>query len=75
MRISNGYHNPETMTVLAQAFRSAWDDLSRQKHSASRETVRTELAAILLAAATEGERDPDRLRAIAVDAVMFSTLH
>jgi hypothetical protein len=75
MRISNGYHNPETMNLIAQAFHTAWEDLRRQNHNASPQTVRTELAAILLAAATEGERDPERLRAIAVDAVMFSPLH
>ena len=63
------------MTLLAQAFRSAWEDLRRQSHRASREAVRAELASILLAVASQGERDPERLKAIAVDAVMFSALH
>jgi hypothetical protein len=75
MRISNGYLNPETMNLLAQAFGLAWEDLRRQKNRASTETARAELASVLLAAVKEGERDPERLRELGVGAVMFSALH
>jgi hypothetical protein len=64
-------YEPETIRALSQALRAAMDNIERTVPNAlflsGRPAVTNALVANLLAAADSGERDPERLRAIALD--------
>jgi hypothetical protein len=58
-----GCFDPETIALLRAALDEAWDALPATR----KETVaKSERAQRILAAASQGERDPARLRAIAL---------
>jgi len=55
--------DPETVELLRSVLDAAWDGLSANRQ---RTVTKSELAQRILAAAGRGERDPDRLRTIAL---------
>jgi hypothetical protein len=62
--------DPETIEVLRKVLDEAWDALPPTR----KQTVpKTELAERILASAALGERDPERLRAIALMRPMDTT--
>jgi hypothetical protein len=59
-----GVHfDPETIELLKEVLEKAWNALPASR---KRTVQKTELAERILAAAGRGERDPDRLRVIAL---------
>ena len=59
-----GVHfDPETIALLKEVLEKAWNALPASR---KRTVQKTELAERILAAAGRGERDPDRLRVIAL---------
>jgi hypothetical protein len=69
-------YEPETIRALTKALNAAMDSVERTVPNAlllsGRPGVTKALVANLLAAADSGERDPERLRAIALD---WATAH
>lgn len=59
----------ETLAVLTKAFSAVWDEARHQNLTAERESARATIASILLVAASDGERDPEQLKAIALEAI------
>jgi hypothetical protein len=60
-------YDPETMAILGRVFSAAWHDIQEAGAVPSdQETARAELARRVLAAAAAGERDPERLRRLAL---------
>jgi hypothetical protein len=59
-------YQPETIVVMRQALDEAWAALSSDERQ---RTSKTELALRILELATRGERDPRRLRALAIGGV------
>ena len=65
-RTTNTY-DPEAMAVLGRAFSAAWQEIRDAGAIPSdQETARAELARRILAAAADGERDPERLKRLAL---------
>jgi hypothetical protein len=60
-----GSFDPETVTLLRSVLDAAWDDLPSEQRAL---TSRTHMAERMLLLAAQGERDPGRLRASAVNA-------
>ena len=73
MLFSTASYDSETLSVLNGAFDEAWREFQRATHSASEyrsmEVTRTMMALRIMTAANEGERDPDRLKEVAIRAV------
>jgi hypothetical protein len=63
MRHERGFFDPETIKLLRTVLDEAWDALSPSRKQT---VLKTELAERILASAALGERDPRRLRAIAL---------
>ena len=57
------YYDPKTIEMLARTLASAWDSLAPEQRAC---TSRLFMAGQMLTAAAKGERDPARLRAIAL---------
>ena len=60
-------YDPEAMAVLGRVFSAAWHEI--QEAGAvppDQEAARAELARRILAAAADGERDPERLKRLAL---------
>jgi len=63
-------YDPDTLALLMRAFDDAWKDVQSAlvvKPFAA-DTLRTRLAQRIMAAANDGERDPARLKLIALGA-------
>ena len=60
---------PEVLKAIAQAFDEAWDSIAGNFGSEARasETARSKLANALLEAARDGNRDPETLKAAALE--------
>jgi hypothetical protein len=70
--MSFGTFDPETDELLAAALEAAWRDLERDepKYSAAKKAkLMKALTCNLLAAAESGERDPQKLRGLAMSGV------
>ena len=61
-------YDPETLDVLHRVFDEVWEDVQGMigARSLDPDAVRSVLARRILAAAAEGERDPRRLKLIAM---------
>jgi hypothetical protein len=60
--------DPDTVRLLAEAFDAAWDVLLRERVVMSDiQEARDLLAQQIIELAHRGERDPDRLRLVALD--------
>jgi hypothetical protein len=68
--IESGSYDPETIELLRTTLEDAWASLSPARQAAM---SKIDLAERILRLAGRGERDPDRLRAGAVTAVVFPT--
>jgi hypothetical protein len=68
MPFSNQSYNPETLAVMTQAFNAAWDALQANGVPASvtQEQAREQLAQRIIRAVNQGDRDPERLRLLAL---------
>ena len=66
-------YDPETLALLTRAFDAAWNEVKAATPAACRngamETTRKMMALRVMDAANNGERDPDRLQRLAVQAV------
>jgi hypothetical protein len=64
-------YDPETLRVLTDAFDEAWMDVQAMlgKKLLDANALRSALAKRIIAAADNGERDPTRLRLIALRAI------
>lgn len=61
-------YDPETLSVVGRAFDAAWREFQRTRSEpADRlETTRKMMALRVMAAANDGERDPQRLKQLAI---------
>jgi hypothetical protein len=65
-------YDPETLLLLEQAFGDAWRELqgNGSSHASGDMAVTRKMMALrIMTAANQGERDPERLSALAVQAV------
>lgn len=72
MPFPNESYDPEGLAILTRAFEAAWQDVQAAKDGRSETslvTARKKLALSIMDAAQNGERDPERLKALAVSAV------
>lgn len=72
MPFSGASYDPETLALLEQAFNEAWHEVQTTPsaiESGVMEATRKMMALRLMAAANDGERDPQRLKLLAVQAV------
>jgi hypothetical protein len=62
-------YGPEVLKAIAQAFDEAWANIAGNFGGEARaaETARSKLAEALLLAAREGNRDPEALKAAALE--------
>ena len=64
--------DPETAQIMSQAFQAAWDSLSQSGRVEAApfraERTREAMAKRIIELATNGERDPDRLREAGLEA-------
>lgn len=69
--ISAASYDPETLDILHRAFDQAWADIQTLfgVRLLDSESLRLDIARRILAAASDGERDPERLKSIAVRAL------
>ena len=67
----NGAFDPETIAILRAAFDDACASLPSEQHTQSK---RSTLAQRILKLASEGERDPERLRVFALMEVASPTM-
>lgn len=58
--LASGSFDPETVALLRMALRRAWDSISSRRRTPQ---VKTLLAKAIIGSATQGERDPIRLKA------------
>ena len=73
MPFSNTVFDPETLALMAAAYERALDDLKQISEgdlTPEQRVARDNLATRIIAAAEEGERDPERLREIALGFTM-----
>ena len=68
MPFSDAPFDPETLTLLKQALEEAWQEV-RLKANNDTHVTREMMALRIMAAANDGELDPKRLKAIAVQSV------
>jgi hypothetical protein len=61
----------ETLDLMSRAFEAAWDEVgfALANKDADLTALRTMMAARIMAAVRDGERDPDRLTELALEAV------
>jgi hypothetical protein len=77
MSLSATAFDPETLAVLTRAFDAAWHEVQRTQPSGADRwlAARQKMALRILEAASEGERDLDRLKRSALLVVDASELH
>jgi hypothetical protein len=66
--VDTASYGPEVLQAIAKAFDEAWDSIAGNFGGEARatETAQSKLAAALLEAAREGNRDPEALKAAAL---------
>jgi hypothetical protein len=70
MPFAGASYDPETLDLMTGAFNAACEELRLAKGAeASSESVRTTMALRIMAAVDAGERDPVRLKHLALHAV------
>ena len=60
---------PETLAVLEAAFHEAWAVVDSSGVEFDQEATRTALADLIIGFAAEGETDPKRLKALALESL------
>lgn len=67
MPFSSTNYGPDTVAILGRAFSDAWSEIQESGSlHIDQEAGRADLARRILAAAADGERDPDRLKVLAL---------
>ena len=67
MPFSDAPYDPETVAILGRVFSAAWHEIKEAGAVPSdQESARADLARRILAAAADGERDPERLKRLAL---------
>ncbi len=63
--------NPETLAIMTKAFDAAWEEVgfSLAMREVDPTSVRTMMSVRIMTAVHNGERDPERLKEMAVQAV------
>jgi len=72
MPFSGNSYDPETLAILTKAFDAAWKTVQAAnvgRSEADLITTRKMMALKIMNAANNGERDPERLKSLAVRAV------
>ena len=72
MPFSGASYDPESLHLLTQAFEAAWREVQAanpNQTEADLAIMRKMMALRIMAAANEGERDPERLKDLALRAV------
>lgn len=72
MPFSDVAYDPETLALLEGAFNDAWAEVQMARASKDDESsvvIRKLMALRIMRAANDGERDPDRLRVLAIQAI------
>ena len=71
MPISDEHFDPETLNLLSRIFDEAWHIVQTRVTLQPDDVtaLRTKIAIRLIAAARDGERDPDRLRSLALRSI------
>jgi hypothetical protein len=72
MPFSGASYDPESLDLLTQAFEAAWREVQAanpNQTEADLAITRKMMALRIMAAANEGERDPERLKNLALRAV------
>ncbi len=67
MSTEDQFFDPETINLMRTALENAWEQL---EHDMQQRTSKVALAERILRAASDGERDPARLRAVALTAMV-----
>ncbi len=68
-------YDPETLAMMARVLDEAWHELQSLKATRdSGESVRTTMATRIMAAVAKGEREPGKLKLLALHAVDARTL-
>ena len=64
-------YDPETLSIMTRAFDEAWVDVQGMlgKNPINATSLRSVLAKRIMAAAEHGERDPKRLKLVALRAI------
>ena len=63
----DGVYDPETLALLTAVFNTAWADLVAEGYAdTGPEVARRWLATRIMCAASQGVRDPEKLKAIAL---------
>jgi len=74
MPFSDASYDPETLALLEQAFEAAWLEVQANNAAGHSETdlvtTRKMMALAIMAAANSGERDLERLKGLALRAVV-----
>ena len=69
MPFSGAAYDPETLDLLTRAFESAWGEIATTDAITDQAAVRTALAIRIMIAASGGERDPDQLKRLGLQAI------
>jgi hypothetical protein len=76
MPFRDANYDPDTIALMTGAFNAAWQEAQeRRLTNAPAEAARAMMASTILAAVTNGERDPRRLKNLALRAVDSTGLH
>jgi hypothetical protein len=71
--IARASYGPTTLKVVGQAFDGAWVEISDHfREPAEIEAARLRLASAILELAVEGERNPNKLRTLALEAMALT---
>ena len=65
------YYTPDMLDLMTWAFDAAWEDVefALAKTDANPSALRTLMAVRIMTAVRDGERDPERLKELALEAV------
>ena len=66
MPFSGTHYDADTLAILTTAFNSAWEEAQTMNIPTDVNVLRNLLAARIMLAASEGERDPEKLKAAAL---------
>ena len=71
MCIRDRYYTPDMLDLMTWAFDAAWEDVefALAKTDANPTALRALMAVRIMTAVRDGERDPERLKELALDAV------
>jgi hypothetical protein len=71
MPFPNDCYDPETLRLMTKAFDAAWEEVGFAliNEDITPTALRTLMAMRIMAAVRDGERDPERLKELAIEAI------